>query len=148
MHLVLDASVVVEITAGFGPGPYQLRRWVEEHSTASTRWVVHTHTFLEVTSALRRLERGQLIESRFAELVIDNLAGFPALRATVGMTELRRIWELRNNIGPYDAVYVAAAEALAALHGDDDAALVTADGGVARSGVTRCRVLHHPKDTA
>jgi predicted nucleic acid-binding protein len=49
---------------------------------------------------------------------------------------LPRIWELRDNVTPYDAAYVALAEAL-------DAPLLTADARFAAAPGPRCefRVL-------
>lgn len=46
---------------------------------------------------------------------------------------LPRIWELRENVSAYDATYVAVAEAL-------DAALLTADGRLARAPGPRCPI--------
>ncbi|MDZ7678584.1 MAG: type II toxin-antitoxin system VapC family toxin [Acidimicrobiales bacterium] len=52
----------------------------------------------------------------------------------VGVTGLlARMWELRDNVGAYDATYVAVAEAL-------EAPLVTADGRLARAPGPRCTV--------
>jgi len=45
----------------------------------------------------------------------------------------RRIWELRQNLTPYDAAYVALAEGL-------DAPLLTLDGRLARASGARARV--------
>lgn len=44
-----------------------------------------------------------------------------------------RCWELRDNLTPYDALYVALAER-------HDADLVTADARLARSPGPRCRI--------
>ena len=44
-----------------------------------------------------------------------------------------RIWELRHNLTPYDAAYVALAEAL-------DATLLTVDGRSTRAPSLRCEV--------
>ena len=44
---------------------------------------------------------------------------------------LNRIWELRDNVTPYDAAYVALAENLGVT-------LVTADARLARAPGTRC----------
>ncbi len=44
-----------------------------------------------------------------------------------------RIWELRHNLTPYDASYVALAEAL-------DTTLLTAEGKLARAPSLRCEV--------
>lgn len=50
---------------------------------------------------------------------------------------MRRAFELRNNVAPYDACYVALAEAL-------DCELVTADGRLCRATGLSCtvRLLH------
>jgi len=56
----------------------------------------------------------------------------PLLRAS-HLPLLPRCWELRYNLTPYDAAYVALAEAL-------DVALVTADGPLARASGIRCVV--------
>lgn len=47
---------------------------------------------------------------------------------------LDRVWELRDNISAYDAIYVALAETF-------DVALVTADGRLARARGPRCTVV-------
>ncbi len=46
---------------------------------------------------------------------------------------LDRVWELRDNVSAYDAVYVALAEAL-------DAVLVTCDGPLARASNVKTRM--------
>ena len=46
---------------------------------------------------------------------------------------LRRCWELRDNLTPYDASYVALAEAL-------DTTLVTGDRRLARASGPQCRI--------
>ena len=47
---------------------------------------------------------------------------------------LVRVWEMRNNITPYDAMYVAATEQLMNEH-DGNALLATADEKLANSPV-------------
>ena len=47
---------------------------------------------------------------------------------------LHRMWELRHNVTPYDAWYVALAEAL-------DAPLLTTDARLARSIGIRCEIV-------
>ena len=78
---------------------------------------------LEIVSALRRLcRREQLTEDRARDALTDvmdlNIRRFPHEPL------LTRVWELRENLTAYDAVYVALAEAL-------DAPLLTADRGLA-----------------
>jgi predicted nucleic acid-binding protein len=46
---------------------------------------------------------------------------------------MRRIWELRDNLTPHDAAYVALAEAL-------DATLLTADARSSHAPGLRCEV--------
>src|SRR4029078_1910357 len=73
----------------------------------------------EITQALRRhWLTGRLDEQRGREALID-LTDFP-IRRYPHTALLPRVWELRDNLTAYDAVYVALAEAL-------DAPLVTRD---------------------
>jgi predicted nucleic acid-binding protein len=87
---------------------------------------------VETLSALRRRWLGRdLSDRRFASAIdaLEDLAltRFPA-RALV-----RRAYELRANVTPYDALYVALAEQL-------DCVLVTADAHLAAAPGIRCRV--------
>ena len=83
---------------------------------------------MEVLSALRRVvAAGDASAARATEAVAD-LADLPIER--YGHYELiPRIWELRENFSPYDATYIALAEAIA----DDGAPLLTADARLARA---------------
>ena len=67
-----------------------------------------------------------------ADRAVANLAGLPIERYSHAFL-MPRVWELRHNLTPYDAAYVALAEAL-------DAVLVTADGRLARSSGPRCAI--------
>jgi predicted nucleic acid-binding protein len=85
---------------------------------------------LEVASVWRRATRtGQLNQQRVDQALAD-LAELPLTRAPHAPL-LGRVWELRVKLTPYDAVYVALAEAL-------DASLVTADRRLARAPGIRC----------
>lgn len=84
-----------------------------------------------VTVIRRRLARGQLDAAQAEEGYAD-LAKAPIERYHYRPL-LPRVWELRHNLTPYDAAYVALAEAL-------DAVLVTADGRLARSSGPRCSI--------
>lgn len=80
---------------------------------------------LEVAQVLRRyLRSGQITAQRGREATAD-LLDLPIRRYPHDLF-LERIWELRNNMTAYDAVYVALAEALPAL-------LLTRDGRLAAS---------------
>lgn len=87
---------------------------------------------LEVLSVLRRrLLHGDLGEERAATALLD--LGDLALERYPHRALTGRAWQLRTNMTPYDASYVALAEALGC-------ALVTADGPLARAPGSRCPV--------
>jgi predicted nucleic acid-binding protein len=88
---------------------------------------------LEVTSYVRRARRsGQLGPERtiqaLADLALMSLARFSHTPF------LSRIWDLRDNLTPYDAAYVALAEML-------EVPLLTADARLARAPGIRCEVV-------
>ena len=93
-------------------------------------WLVPENWRVEVCAALRGLDRGgKLPDAARAIRLLGELTV-----ATVPTTELLgRIWELRESLSTYDAVYVAAAEAAGLT-------LVTADARLARSSGTRCPI--------
>ncbi|MBK8732588.1 MAG: type II toxin-antitoxin system VapC family toxin [Actinomycetales bacterium] len=86
----------------------------------------------EVAHALRGLVRGSKLSAdqgrsllgTWCRLALDRLPMAPLLP---------RVWELRDNLTAYDAVFVAAAEA----HG---VPLVTGDRGIATAVGPRCRI--------
>jgi len=87
---------------------------------------------LECLSAFRGLVRGRKLEERKAALAVIELRGMGIHRhAHTGL--LGRIWQLRDNVSPYDAAYVALAESLRAT-------LLTADNRLARAPGIRCDV--------
>jgi predicted nucleic acid-binding protein len=87
---------------------------------------------VETMSVLRRRWRaGDLTLARF-EQALDDLLALPITRVPVGPL-MRRAFELRDNITPYDAAYVALAEGL-------HATLVTGDARLARAPGARCLI--------
>ena len=85
----------------------------------------------EVVSTIRRAHRrGDVSEGRVLQALSD-LADLPMLRLQHTHL-LPRMWELHETITPYDAAYVALAEAL-------DAPLLTADRRLARAQGPTCR---------
>jgi predicted nucleic acid-binding protein len=87
---------------------------------------------LEVLSVIRRLlAAGQVTETR-AEQASTDLEELPIRRAP-HRPLLRRCWELRDNLSPYDAAYVALAEAL-------DSTLVTGDVRLANAPGPTCDI--------
>ena len=83
-------------------------------------------------SVLRGLVRSGQVLPRRASLAIDDLQAMPIERAPHHRL-LEGCWELRDNITPYDAAYVALAEAL-------EVSLVTGDARLARSTGPHCRI--------
>lgn len=83
---------------------------------------------LEVVSAWRRL----LGDQANANIAISALRRLPLIRAR-HLALIDRCWELRENLTPYDASYVALAEAL-------DCPLVTADRAIAEAAGIECAV--------
>ena len=126
--IVLDSSAVVEYLAVRANGP-----WVE--GVIDDDPDVHSPHLLdvEVASALRSLvSRGELRQSdarrALADLVELDIARYPHIDLA------DRIWDLRSHVSPYDATYVALAEALGAD-------LVTTDGRLARAHGHRARIV-------
>lgn len=106
--IIVDASVIVAVLVG-EPGSAGRAR---EALSRDLDWAAPGHQPAEVVNALRRLTRGPLTPengtaafTRFQSMVI--------LRLPLEGQVLQRIWELRYNATPYDAAYLAWAEALA-----------------------------------
>ena len=76
----------------------------------------------ETLSALRRLERRGMSSRRATEAAID-LKALPVKRVQ-STALLGRAWALRENVKPFDAIYVALAQSLSCP-------LLTADGRLA-----------------
>ncbi|MGH2823887.1 MAG: type II toxin-antitoxin system VapC family toxin [Thermoleophilaceae bacterium] len=131
--IVLDASAAAEILLALPRAAPQLR----ERLARASETVHVPHVFdLEVIAAIRRHAlRGMLSEPRARRA----LRALDDLRATRYSHEplRRRIWELRQNVTPYDAAYVALAEALRAP-------LVTVDAALAGAARPRAEVELHP----
>ncbi len=87
---------------------------------------------VEVTAALRRRVRLGQTDVEVATEIMGDLADLAALRWDHEPL-LRRVWDLRDNVTPYDAVYVVLAEML-------DAPLVTSDARLSPASGLRCRV--------
>lgn len=88
---------------------------------------------LEVTSYIRRAVRLGQMESQRALQALADLALMPFERVS-HTPFLSRIWELRHNLTPYDAAYVALAEVM-------EAPLLTADARLARAPGLACEVV-------
>lgn len=124
---VVDASVLAPALADDGPdGDLARARLLGE------RLLAPALVDLEVTSALRGALRAGRLADRRARQALADLDALPLVRAPHAPL-LARVWELRDNLTPYDAVYVALAEAL-------EAPLLTADARIGRAPGVRCPV--------
>jgi len=125
--LVVDASVLAPVVADDGEDGQRFRTRLA-HETVVGPDLLR----LEVTSVLRRhLHAGQLTLDQ-ASAALADLAEIP-VRVFPSAPLLARVWGLRDNLSPYDACYVALAEAL-------DATLLTADIRLANAPQIQCRV--------
>jgi predicted nucleic acid-binding protein len=87
---------------------------------------------LEVASSLRNQVIRNVISVENATRAIARLQRLPIIRHPL-LPLLDRVWELSQNLTPYDAAYVALAERLRV-------ALLTTDAGIARAPGLRCKV--------
>lgn len=88
---------------------------------------------LEFANTLRKLVAREYLSSEEAQHFLLEWASNSLIRCSHVML-LPRIWELRENITPYDAAYVALAEIL-------EIPLVTADLRLARAAERYCEVI-------
>lgn len=114
--IVIDASAVVELLIGSDRAP-AVRRAIH-----GKKALAPDHLNGETLSALRRLERRGMPSRRATEAAID-LKALPVKRVQ-STTLLGRAWALRENVKPFDAIYVALAQSLSCP-------LLTADGRLA-----------------
>lgn len=87
---------------------------------------------VETTAVLRRRWLARAISTARFEQAVDDLGDFPLVRFPT-LALMRRAFELRASVTPYDACYVALAEALGCP-------LYTADRRLARAPGPRCSV--------
>ncbi len=85
---------------------------------------------IETCSALRQLDLAGRLPTGTATTAMSRLARLSIERHTHSPL-LDRCWQLRHNVTPYEAAYVALAEAL-------DVPLVTTDAHLARATGPRC----------
>lgn len=124
---MLDASAALSALLAAGPA----REAVAEQQ-------VHVPHLIdvEVASGLRRRVAAGRLDADDGWTTLDTWRRLGLTRhATTSL--LDRIWQLRGNVTPYDACYVALAEALGC-------SLLTADGRLSRAPGLRCPVTVLP----
>ena len=126
--IVVDASVLANVVGDDGPDGSTARAFVGADEMA-----IPDLANVETLAVLRRRWlAGTLTTDRF-KAAVDDLADLP-VRRWPSLPLLRRAFDLRANVTPYDAVYVVLAEGL-------DCDLVTADQRLARAPGLRCSVV-------
>ena len=126
--IVLDASVAIEMLLATPTGH------LVEQRVRGPREQLHAPHLLsvEVASVLRRYARSGSVEPGVAGSALDDLARL-RVRRWAHEPLLERVWEMRESLSAYDAVYVALAELLGAP-------LLTTDRRIAGSGMSRARI--------
>jgi predicted nucleic acid-binding protein len=126
--IVVDASVVVNVVADDGEDGDLARDRIARDPDLHAPHVLD----LEVTSALRKRTASGVLEAGRAADALEGLRLLVVARYP-HIPLLARAWELRANVTPYDAAYLALAEALGCR-------LVTTDVALANVPGARCPV--------
>lgn len=93
---------------------------------------MQTLTQLELISSLRKLVSTGKLDDEIAERALRDFVQLPVIRHEVTQPMVVRIWDLRGNITPYDAAYVALVERLGSER-RTAACLATADAKLTRA---------------
>ncbi|HMA46958.1 MAG TPA: type II toxin-antitoxin system VapC family toxin [Frankiaceae bacterium] len=125
---IVDASVLAAFYASDDPR----REAIIGRLAAGDALYAPAHLDAEVVSALRGMARHNRTLERAVPGVLTHLVGLPVRRMPLGPL-LARMWELRGNVTPYDAAYVALAEHL-------DSPLITCDAKLAGAHGARCTI--------
>lgn len=101
-------------------------------------WHVPTHGPLEALAVLRKWARDGTIPAARADNVAAMLGHVVMTVHPLGPPQAARIWELRHNVAPYDAAYVALAEQL-------DCPVVTTDERLSNAPGPTCPIVVVPR---
>ncbi len=125
--IVVDASAALEWVLRSPASLWLARRISTRSETLHAPYLLD----IEVVQAVRRLGRSGVLDDDRAE---EALRDFHALRVRryPHTPLLRRVWQLRDNLSAYDALYVALAESLGATLLTRDRRLASAPGHRAR----------------
>lgn len=125
--IVLDASAAVSALLNNG----QARGLVADEAIHAPHLVD-----AQVVSALRRQLSAGVLKAVAARRALQAWTGLGMIRYAAAPL-LERVWELRDTVTAYDAMYVALAEAL-------NCPLATADTRLSRAPGIRCTVMVVP----
>jgi predicted nucleic acid-binding protein len=125
--MVIDASVLAPVLLDDGADGHLARRRLRDERLAAPYLVD-----IEVMSAMRQVATERALDQRRVRQALARLMAMP-LRRAAHTPLLPRIWALRHNLTPYDAAYVALAEAIGAP-------LLTADRRLADAPGVECEI--------
>lgn len=116
---VIDNSALLEFLAGTNPDPALIRR------LTTARGAAPELIDAEALNALRRLVQREVITEEQGRTTLGYVRDTPIVRVS-HRPLMKRAWDLRNAISPYDGLYVALAE-------DLDVPLITCDVKLSKS---------------
>ena len=125
--IVVDASAMLEALLRLPAARAVERRMFEPSQTLHVPHLLD----VEVAQVVRRYAANREIDAERGRAALADLADFPLHRYPHDFL-LPRVWELRNNLTAYDAMYVALAEVLDAPLLTHDKRLASAPGHHAR----------------
>lgn len=125
--LVVDASCLAEVLIGGQDAEPIRQRFAADDDHAAPHIVD-----VEVFGVLRREHRCGRLDRTEAAQAVEDLEAWPGERFGHRLL-LSRAWQLRDTVRGWDAMYVALAEALAAV-------LVTTDRRLAAASGPTCRI--------
>lgn len=121
--IVLDASAVLELLLNTESGSLVRDRISDPAESLHAPHLLS----VEVVQVLRRYFATRSISAEIASAALDDLAALDIARYA-HEPFLSRVWQLRENVTAYDAVYLALAEVLAAPLITFDSRLAAAPG--------------------
>lgn len=126
--IVLDASAALELLLQTAAGRVIATRIADSATGLHAPHLID----IEVAQALRRYVRESELDPAEGAAALNDLRALDVQRHA-HEPFLERVWELRQNVSAYDAVYLALTEVL-------DGVLLTCDGRVARAPGTTARI--------
>lgn len=126
--IVLDASALLELVLATPAGKRVAERIADPAESLHAPHLAD----VEIAQALRRYVREREVDAVTAQAALADLGALD-LNRHAHEPLLERVWELRDNLSAYDAVYVALAEGL-------DGVLLTADSRLSRAPGLHCQI--------
>jgi len=124
--IVIDASALFELLVGVTPRVPALAARIAVEDLHAPHLID-----LEVVSALRSAEARGTMTSQGAAAAMSVLSSLALTRHPHDLF-IARVWHLRPNLTPYDAVYIALAESMSVPLVTCDARIANAPGHSAR----------------